>query len=142
MPYAIGRPVRDLKGSWLFGVKARKLTKEELQKNLFLQDSIKIFDDLEAAQFYASRFRKKYRFPKNTLDKSTVTPVFTVEVNNNISLYIKNKELIETEDNIIPLEYFDCPKEVISKIIRVDFFDSKITSMEWESEYASNCILI
>lgn len=142
MLYAIGRPIRDLGGSWLFGVKARKITKEELKTTLFSQASIKIFDDLESARIFASRFRETYRFPKNTLDKSTVAPVFTVEVNDKISQYIKNKELIETPTDIILLEYYDCPKDVIEKIVRADFFDSKIAPKEWENQNPLNCVLI
>lgn len=160
--YAVGAPIEELQGNFFVGVRPKNYTPEMLgQLSFYKQDLIRIFSVYDEAKEYAHGLRENafaYSwYPRTSLSNSTVCPIFTLELNQEVVLgdlhleqftytvYLRDGLRQKNEQpKEIALNFYEIKPNSIKHedIIRAEFFNSRMAPVEFEYEtQKQSCII-
>lgn len=161
--YVVGTPIEDLKGNLFLGVNAKTYTQEELAElSFYNQDTVRVFTSYNQAKEYSHGLRENAydysHFPKTSLSRSKVRPVFTIELAAAYKLgevrsenflyeehYTDEDRFSRTRNKEVELNFYELGSSTIEKsdIIRAEFYKSRIAPVEFiHAAPSKTCVIL
>jgi hypothetical protein len=161
--YVVGSPIEDLKGNLLLGVNTKTYTQVELEQlSIYKENTARVFTSYDQAKEYSHGLRENAydysHFPKTSLSRSKVRPVFTIELPMEAKLgevqtekfmykehYTDVDRFSRTRKKEIELHFYEIDSNLINKsdIIRAEFYKSRIAPVEFiHVTPAKTCIIL